>query len=363
MLVQECSYRNTPPQGLPADYYLWPGEKRCANRPDGTSSCAPAEPKMLIDPAKIESFNGDLSLPNYQSLPSAEDNLKQLLIEANQRRQIFWDDRVFSAIRSEIELNDRQDLHIVFGTSHVTDGQIEFFNSFLEKTAGITHLALEYDVSSQALMDTMFLTGWQKFQLGSGGVISDHENDARDRTLWLAYDNCFNTVFANPPRASVDEIKKFLPDGYWYSAKEIFAVERVSQRLDPEKREVVVWEWGADHTHRFPFYIRNKMPEARTVTIIVNGGSYTDGYAFDRVVKQLGWLDKLFVLKLDGYQYDYVLHIPTEGRVKPDGPAPEEGLAISRLVAIPTKKQPARPLMGISTFVSLAVMINYYLNN
>jgi hypothetical protein len=82
---------------------------------------------------------------------------------------------------------------------------------------------------------------------------------------------------------------------------------------------VIFWKWGASHVEkqRLPFYIRIQDPKAKVVVVVLNGGTYVDALAFDRVLSKMGWLERKFILRLEGYrEADYVIHLPTQGREK-----------------------------------------------
>ncbi|MCX5750706.1 MAG: hypothetical protein NT099_03410 [Candidatus Saganbacteria bacterium] len=86
---------------------------------------------------------------------------------------------------------------------------------------------------------------------------------------------------------------------------------------DPGKKDVAFWLWGNSHVekHRIPFFLHRAYPGAKVVSVVLNGGRFNPSYSFDRVLKKLGWLDRAFILRLDGFrEADYVIHLPTYGR-------------------------------------------------
>lgn len=193
-----------------------------------------------------------------------------------------------------------------------------------QKINGVTHLVIEMDNNSQKSMDRQLVTGRGGFRIVSErwGMVGQpmeppREIEDKNRTLQLGFEGCYNVLLGDVSDYMRGQLKKSLGDYYWLAAREAFAVKLLQARRLVDRRNVVFWKWGGTHTekHRLPFYIRIQDPAAKVVSVAVNGGTYVDALAFDRVLRELGWLERTFILRLDGYrEADYVVHVPTQGR-------------------------------------------------
>jgi hypothetical protein len=356
-----CSYRNSLSQDLPYDYYLWQGSKACSGKKKKDSPCVPSPPAAPLSPEEIDAFEGGRVRPRLKSLPANEKQLAAFLTQLNRRGQIRWvkpdQNEIYGLLQREVNSSTPgQDVHIVIGMAHPgIDGQTQLFNELLtagkdkRKLNGVTHLALEmvrinsegYD--SQRSLDYYLVTGSKNFELKppqkwKGTDIpkdSEAEVEAKEETFKLGYRDCYNLVMADNLISNRGRIRS---DAGEYSAREIYAVKSIAQRRDPNRRNVVFWGWGATHAekHRLPFYIKIANPKAKVVSVILNGGTYVDAFAFDRVLKKLGWLERPFILKLEGYRdADYIVHIPTKGRERMWGISREEDPVVQHIVNPP----------------------------
>jgi hypothetical protein len=356
-----CSYRNSLSQDLPYDYYLWQGGEACSGKKKKDSPCAPLPPAAPLSKAEIAVFERGKVRPNLKRLPADERQLEAFLTQLNRKGQIKWISpdlrEIYAQLQGEIKASaPNQDVHIVMGMVHPgVDGQTQLINELLtlgkdkRKVSGVTHLALElvrinssgYD--SQLSLDQYLITGKMNFELKppenwKGTNIpkdSNAETEAKDETFRIGYRECYNLVMSDNLYNSQ---KKVRTEAGGYSAREIHAVKSVNQRTNPKQKNVVVWGWGATHTekHRLPFYIKIMSPKAKVVSVVVNGGTYVDAFALDRVLKRLGWLERPFILKLAGYRdADYIVHIPTKGRERMWGISKEGDPVIQHIVNPP----------------------------
>ncbi|MBU0672642.1 MAG: hypothetical protein KJ732_06415 [Candidatus Margulisbacteria bacterium] len=332
-----CYYRDRA-QGLPYDYYLWQGE-----RSSSKLSSAPALPPIFTTREEILAFEGQAVRPQLKRLPSNEEELRVFLKRAEQDKQITWisngDSAIYDMIQGEVNsASPGQNVHLVFGFAHGAYGHSAFLSELLIKGGdghridGATHLALEYGridskgADMQTEFDRFLITGdvnlvpvltsrnWPGTHIP---MVEKEEIEASYQLIKTGFSECYNLVVADLPPKILVRIKREIGDYNWFGAREIFAVSSVWQRQDPGRRDVVFWKWGASHSekHRLPFYISIQDPKAKVVSLAMNGGTYVDAMAFDRVLKKLGWLEKTFILKLFGYRdADYIIHIPSEGR-------------------------------------------------
>ena len=322
-----CNYRASLDQCLPYDYYLWQNGGLCSGR-EGQEACSPAAPEIPDTRAKIEAFENGAVRAEYNRLPTEAMELERFLLGAD----ITWvedgDSTIEDTIQREIDSAAAEDVHMVFGFAHAVVGQTEFFNGLLQRVHGVTHLALESDRYGrsgrdiQRSLDCYLVTGDLNYRPTFSSpmwpgtdVPIEEEKEIRDRyaLLDLGYSKCLNVVYADIPSEATGSLDEY----YRFAAREIYAVESVQMRQDPARRDVVFWRWGAVHAekHRLPFYLGIRDPQAKIVSIVVNGGTYLAALAFDRALEDLGWLERTFILKLDGYrEADYIIHIPTEGR-------------------------------------------------
>jgi len=341
-MAEACYFRSFLNKGYPLDYYLWQNGKLCEGK-EADINCAPDPPEVLYRREEVDRFEAGAMRPDLKRLPNDQEELAGFLIRAAQRGQITWIDRddpaIYEVVQNEVDsARTGQNVHMVFGFPHLVVGQTEFFNELLtegydgRKIRGVTHLALELARMSsngrdlQNYLDIYLAVGAEGFKPRIYSINWEgtnipmevaEETRSRNDMLEISYYECYNTVFANLPEGTSDAIESSLGQYYWMAAREIYAVESVSQRLDPGGGNVVFWRWGGSHAekHRFPFYLGIQDPGAKVVSVVFNGGTYVRAYAFDRALENLGWLEKKFILRLDGYrEADYVIHLPTQGR-------------------------------------------------
>jgi hypothetical protein len=314
----EC-YRNSIPAGMPFDYNLWGGEKACKS-----GTCAPAPALLPETKVKIDALEKNLPLPASEALPADEKQLEAYLHSAENNGSLTCvggDNReIYRTVQSEIDSSSPgQDLHLIFGTTHFIKEHPALFNDILNNTNGISAVALEYyrlganGFDYQSSLDKYLMASSDGFGfslISNSSNVQDQEVEERSRTLRMGRDKCLNVIFSEPEASEAEKIKDRLGKYYWIEARDIAAVRAAGQRLDPSRKNIVAWERGASHIHLSEL-IKGSDPNAKTVTFIVNGGAYVSGLAFDRVLKNMGWLERSFILKVNGY---YILHLPTAGR-------------------------------------------------
>ncbi|MFA4967808.1 MAG: hypothetical protein WC624_06305 [Candidatus Margulisiibacteriota bacterium] len=311
-------YRDSVPAGLPFDYNLWAGERACTDR-----SCAPAMPPILKTKEEIDTFEKRIPEIKTVELPNDEKELEAFLYSAEKTGLVTWvspdNSEIYRAVQSEINSSaPDQDVHIFFGETHYIKDQLALFNGIVKNTNGISALALEYYRFGPSGSDSQFKLDKDLIspsaELGFNLIpdspkVQNEEIEERTSTFKLGRDKCLNVIFSGPRADDAKKIKESIGKYYQVEARDIFAVKAVRQRLDPKVKNVVVWERGAGHVH-IPELINDLDPKAKVVTFIINGGAYIRGLAFDRALRNMGWLERSFVLKVNGY---YILHIPTNG--------------------------------------------------
>jgi len=352
---KKCYYQVATP-GQPFDYALWQGKRSCAE-----STCAPPQPTTLKTNQEVIDFEkrANAVRPKFKKLPNSEKELSAFINQAQKDNRITrakkGDRTIYDAIQREIDsARPEQTVHIVFGFTPAVEGQTAFFNELLHKGKdgykinGITHIAEEMTNSAQAKVDRYLFTGdiklmiplesrrWEGFD--HSPMASDAEVKERSRTFEIAQTECIDMVMPDIPQESRGSMDFY----YLLGAREEYAAEWVGMRLNPGTRNVVFWRWGASHAekNRLPFYIKIQDPDAKVVSVVLNGGSYVDAYAFDRVLRGLGWLDDTFILKLEEGDRDakYIFHIPTNGRERMWGISTIEDPVISHIFDSPAKK-------------------------
>lgn len=338
-----CSYRNSLSQDLPYDYYLWQGGKACQGKKKKDSPCAPTPPDVPLTRAEIDAFERGKVMAGLKRLPSDEKELEQLLLQAERKGLIKWgkgnNREIYNVLQKEIDSTPASsDMHVIFGAAHHgIDGQTEFFNELLtegkdrRKVGGVTHLALEISRVNaegddvQTYLDNYLLRGGEAPEFSAPAkwrgtnIPFETKKEMRDRnyTIRLAHRGCYNLVTADMQRVVSKGVKERHGEYYSVAAREIFAVRSAFQRQDPGKKDVIFWNWGASHAEkqRLPLHIKKMDPKAKVISVVLNGGTYVEALAFDRVLKKMGWLEKTFILRLDGYrEADYIIHVPTRGR-------------------------------------------------
>lgn len=341
-LAPTCAYRLPPPNGQPFDYYLWQNGALCQDRGE-RNICNPGPPESMQTPEEIDVYEHLGIRPVLSRLPQDESDLATFLLESEQAGMVVHLDdancEVYDILEAEINAAlPGQDIHFVFGLAHGVEGQTAFFNELLEPGAdgrqvnGVTHLALEMARQSsrgldlQRMMDYYLVYGQEQFRpnlrpRSFSGMnmleVSQAELTAKVGTFTLAYEQCYNLVQTDLPSRDFSSLYNALGMYHWLATREAYAATNVLLRQDPGARDIVFWKWGASHAeqYRLPYHIRLRDPNARVVSMVMNGGTYLDALAFDRALEQLGWLEQSFVLALHGYrEANYIVHIPTEGR-------------------------------------------------
>ena len=320
-----CYYRASLLQGLNFDHYLWQGGN------------PPEPPEIFRTKEQVIAFENGYVRPNLNRLPADIESLKGFLRQADQQGRITWiggkNYEIYDVLQREIAAAGLgRNVHVLFGTVHGVTAQIGYFNELLsagadgQKIKGVTHVVLEIERENEAAgnaqnrLDHYLVTGQDRLILqpknNTGRPMgSEEETYLRNHLLEIAYEQCYNVVLGNVPGEISGELEASLGAYYWLGARDIYAVKSFQQRQMAGKN-VAFWLGGASHVekHRLPFYLGIQDPGARVISVVVNGGMYTDYFSFDRALKELGWLERPFILRLDGYrEADYVLHIPTGG--------------------------------------------------
>ena len=336
-----CYYRFSQIQGLPFDYFLWQNGQLCQGK-ESAETCSPKPPTILNSKADLQAVESSKPKPLLQRLPADEGELEAFLLQAEKSGQITWvspdNVEVYQMIQGEIDsAAPDQDVHLVFGTGHLIEGQTAFINELIttgqdrQQLNGVTHLALEYErvsrsgYSVQEMMDRFLIFGQpivrlsvpEDFMRTMGVNEPAGEMADKSETFEIAYEECYNVVMADAPSGVGAQGRQTLGSFYSMVMRENYAVRSVAQRVVSGIKDVVVWNWGATHAekYRLPHQIAIEDPKAKVVSIVINGGTYVDALAFDRVVARLGWRERSFVIKLAGYRdADYVIHLPTRGR-------------------------------------------------
>lgn len=334
-----CIYRQAPPTGMPVDYFLWAGEKNC-----GKETCRPPMPRVLKIGQEIIDYEGARMRPLLSKLPDNEDELRNLLVQADKKSEIIWagdsNSEIYDFFNKIISSAGReQNIHLVLGFAHAIEGQTDFLNELLtggkngKKIEGITHLALEIPEQGedgeniQLLMDRYLVTQ----EAENKPVLSyvpwspvkrppepEGEIEAKARLLEIGQSECYNTVLAEMPRDLKIKLARTLDKYELASAREIYAIGRVTQRLVRGGNNVIIWHYGSSHAdkHRLPYYLKIENPEAKVISIVMKGGNLIPDLTFDRVVDGLGWSNKVFIWPLkDCRDGDAVLHVPTRGKM------------------------------------------------
>ncbi|OGC03707.1 hypothetical protein A2276_07590 [candidate division WOR-1 bacterium RIFOXYA12_FULL_43_27] len=337
--VTQCYYRKEP-------WLLWPNhQKECK----GKGTCSPYIPKTVENKDELNSKTANRR-GSFKRIPKKEKNIPQWMRRLDLKEGAGV---VYAAIQREIDSSSsKQNVHIIFGVSHLVEGQTAFFNELISqgkdgcKITGTTHLSLEFgrsdenNVDLQLLIDDALITGYFPFSVDKNYKQSYlHESkgeyEEQFNTFKLAHNNCYNVVLSDVERTKVDRVERDLGEKHSYSMREIFAVDSTYARMFSDRKNVVLWRWGATHAdkQRLPYLIRKKDPRAKVVAFVFNGGTYVDAYAFDRALKDQGKLNDLFLLKLSGYrEADYVVHLPTGDRVRMEGISREGDPVISHIV-------------------------------
>lgn len=319
-----CVYRGSLAENKPFDYYLWPGERNCT-----PSSCAPSLPAIPTTQQEQLAYENKLTRPILNSLPTTRPDLVNFLQMAESKGQLTWlsyDQQAADFVQQNINsAKPGQDLHLLFGVFHLINGQIGFINNILDRLVGVTHLVQEYKGTSdsrfnlQTFYDRYLVTGDPKYQLQmtdtavKGDEIDQQELADMNNTLELGKDRCLNVVFADLP----SQEEKKIAEERIFRAREIYAVKRVKQRLSPTEHNVAVWVYGASHVEEegLPTDLRAEFPGSKVIPIIMNGGTYIPTLIFDQALKELGWLEKSFILKLEGFREGkYFIHLATGGK-------------------------------------------------
>src|SRR3989339_380108 len=149
---------------------------------------------------------------------------------------------------------------------------------------------------------------------------------------------CYGVIAPNMSEQEKAEAGR-LPDGYFDTMREIYAAMSIQQKVNDKKRNVVVVEHGSAHMHRgrLPAFIKYFNPDAKVFVVILDGDRHLPTMLFDKTVKELGWEDRNFILRLgpDFLEGDLVVHLATRGREQEQSRIPSPGILIHTYQPLP----------------------------
>ncbi len=350
--MEKCYYRQKPPQGYPVDYYMWPKEQKNCK---GKETCAPKRPKPLTKKEEIDEFFKKVQekvSPHSKRLPVYGTELKDFLASAN----ITWLKRgatrrnsgIVGAIQREIDSTPKnQDIFLLIGTGHGLPGQVFLVNEILKKIKGVTLFGIEDDsknndeISAQELWD-YYLLGYNfmpAYSLSKDATLTTQkEIDFMNLRPPIMRKKCYGVIAPNMSEQEKAEAGR-LPDGYFDTMREIYAAMSIQQKVNDKKRNVVVVEHGSAHMHRgrLPAFIKYFNPDAKVFVVILDGDRHLPTMLFDKTVKELGWEDRNFILRLgpDFLEGDLVVHLATRGREQEQSRIPSPGILIHTYQPLP----------------------------
>jgi len=340
---QKCYYR-TPTQGKPFDHHLWQGERSCSE-----SSCAPSSPEL-----KMEQIS-QVSEPAKIDLLAQKGEIKALLKEAEKDGSLVWlsdsNQELYRQLDAEVRTApEAADVHFVIGIDHLARGQNEFGRQLFRGWSGadsfaFKHLVLEMDrftsngVDIQSYIDRYLVHGreadWPVFYakpIPATGrqIVAPAEVRARELMARTAVAECYDLILGD---AKAQVRGTGLDLFSVYAARERHMVGSMRLRDNPHQPDLFVTWIGAVHaaSDRLPYYIEAGFPNAKVVSLVINGGRYKSFSVFDQAIKELGWLERGFVLKLGNKQInwlagsgyngvdeavEYIVHLPTEEKEK-----------------------------------------------
>ena len=328
-----CSYRATAPKDYAADYYLWPGTGCQKN----SQSCAAAPPTPLATEAEIKAFVKKASIKtSFTQLPNSKTKLKALLYTAESLGQVThlkgkkWQQAIYRLIQKEINktAGTKRDVFIVIGTAHGIPQQTQLVNDIVANVQSITLWGLEQERLScnkkdqQLPWDQYLLTGKGQSKLEvttkPGSLTSQAEITILNQRSGLAYRQCINVALTDAPCTHKQRTRMSLRNySDHLTMRDNYTVRSLKRKQDPHKRDVVIVEAGSTHADkkRLPAFIKHLNPKAHVVSVILNGGATVEALKFDLALREMGWHDKNFILRLNSHREgDYVVHLASGSR-------------------------------------------------
>lgn len=345
--VTQCYYRQKPPKGYPADYYLWPKEqKRCK----GKKTCAPPLPVPIKTKENLSAFlkkvQETVGVPT-QRLPGSLEQLKAFLTAARQKGKIRWlgggergrASAVVAMVQREVRIAKNRDIFVLIGTGHGMPGQARLLNDIYLKLKGITLIGMEKDKENldgenvQKFWEHYLLTGLSRpvtILAPPPNLTTPKELEEKNKRPLIAYKKCLNVVMTDIPyKIAHGKIKSSLPEeGYYHLMREVFAAMSIQQKLSDQKKNAVVVEGGSFHMHRsrLPAFIKYFNPNAKIFVVVFDGDVHVPSILFDKAVKELNWHNRSFILDLKDYpskgdrfmEGDKVVYLATGGKERWD---------------------------------------------
>ena len=327
-----CYYRSSVSRGYPYNYYFWQKGKQCLGQ-ENSESCTPTSVEVLDTEEELAAYEAGAVKPSLATLPTDAAALEAFLLQAEQRGMITWvesqdSSEVYEVLQGEVDSSE-SDVHIVFGSAHSSEEQVLFFNELLtagedgRSVSGITHVVGEtfLNANVQGILDNYLVTGENPIYVhpathprSQAPMMPLPVAKAMENLEHIAYRECYNMVAANVDLGlSVTE-----PDlARSVRMREAYVVDAFNLRQDPGGKDVAFWFFGSMHSekHRLPFRLATTDPSAHVVSVVLNGGKFDSSMMFDQALKNLGWLDRPFILNLEGHrEADYVIHLPTGDR-------------------------------------------------
>lgn len=323
-----------PPRGQAFDYRLWPKHQaNCKKK----KSCAPPIHPVLPNKEAIKDFSQKInSSTNPNRLPQDPKQLEKIFFDSSFYVGEDASARLLGIIKEFIDNAGENNVYILVGVEHPKLGHNGFFNRILSKGNGFTHLVLEWERIScggkdlQLKMDRFLLSGKNPVKTdleGNKGIGAMPLTEVKetDRAPLIGRQKCLNVVEADAP--CKDE-KRYQDKRFGLPLRDKFAVESVLQRQFPDRKNVMIWKCGAAHAEKrhLPAAIKEIDPDAKVLSIVLNGGEYDSTIYFDRMTEALGLRGTNFLVDLRTKEYldaDIIYHLPAGQNSRySNGPVP-----------------------------------------